>query len=602
MSTNDEIPLSTVIGKLNNPQLNVDDAVKRISILLKRRKSGGRYDIRSELAHGGMGYIHTAFDQDLRRISAMKVISPHLVNEDQKLLSFIEEARLTAHLEHPNIVPVHEIGLIENYGTPYYTMKLVEGEALHEIILKISKSEKGYQDTYNRHKLLDIFRKVCDAVAYAHSRDVIHRDIKPENIMIGQFGEVLLMDWGLAKYTGVRETSTAGDSSQNIFSGLRDAELDYKNTMDGVIKGSLAYISPEQAFGDLSQIDNQSDIFLLGSTLYHMLTLSPPYFGKDINAVLDRAEKCDYMAPSQKNPAAQIPLALERIILKAMSPLKKHRYASVNDLLSDLDAFISGKRVCGRKLFSPGQKIIQFGDVSRETYIIISGKVDVTRMVGDKEFKVAELGHGEIIGEMAGITYQARSATVTALDATEVLIITQELMMEELEKLPPWMEKIVFSLADRVRIMGGHIHPLMLKNRAFPIMSQLYYIFRAKQDSENNGIYSIDNLIEEVTMNLGIDRNSVRKVIHTLIGHQMLSEKKNIIDMTNVKDFGLFVEYCRYKFDIKGGVLNIEELKMTPDLVSFFRHVLRSLRENKDTQTNISLIDTKGSMFLDDDN
>ena len=198
--SDENIPSANIIGDPSTTSVEFGEAARILTTsILQRQVEGGRYIFKKELASGGMGQIITIYDQDLRRISAMKVISPALISQEQKLLSFIEEARLTAHLEHPNIIPVHEIGLQGKTGCPYYTMKLVEGESLNNIIYQLTEGNRSYLRDYPRHTLLNIFRKVCDAVAYAHSRGVIHRDIKPENIMVGQFGEVVLMDWGLAK-------------------------------------------------------------------------------------------------------------------------------------------------------------------------------------------------------------------------------------------------------------------------------------------------------------------------------------------------------------------------------------------------------------------
>ncbi len=581
-NSNTEYPEGEIVGDLSGSEhFDLAEATKHTQRILARRKNGGRYLLEHEIARGGMGVIHSVYDQDLRRNSAVKVISGPMMRDERKLHAFVKEARITALLEHPNIIPVHEIGMNKSTGHPYYTMKRVEGRALSDVIFKLAEADRDTEIEFPRHRLLDSFRKVCDAVSYAHSMGVIHRDIKPENIMVGDYGEVLLMDWGLAKFVNDDESSESTHSNgKSVLIMDRNPDLAVTCTEDGVIKGSLAYLSPEQAFGDLSQVDHQSDIFLLGATLYHILTHFPPYYGRDLDQVLDKAEKCDFLPPSARNPAAQIPLALERIILKAMSPMKQSRYHAVQELIGDLDAFISGRRVCGRQVFAPGEKIIEYGDTSRDTFVIISGCVQVNRLINGVEHPIATLGRGEIIGEMAGITHQNRSATVIALETTDTLVITHDLMIEELEKLPPWMENIVFSMAERVRVLDATLHPLMLKNRAYPVITQLYYIFSSAENYEFKDSLSFKrkHVLDEISLNLGIDRESIVKVTNVLIESGLVKEEQGVLAIANLKEFALFVDYCRCKFEVSGGVKDIRQVQLPQNLDSFFRQVVRTLR------------------------
>jgi len=208
-------------------------------------------------------------------------------------------------------------------------------------------------------------------------------------------------------------------------------------TEDGVIKGSLAYIAPEQVLGNPSAIDKKTDIFLLGGTLYQIFTHLPPYEGENMMDILQRAERCQYEVPSKRNPRAQIPKALERIILHAMAPVKDKRYASCQDLIDDIEAFLAGRRSGGIRQFRVDQEIIKAGDESKKTFVIISGKARIHRNVNGRNMTIAEIGSGEIVGEMAGIGQGARTATATATEDTEALIITYELRLDELRKLPP---------------------------------------------------------------------------------------------------------------------------------------------------------------------
>ncbi len=568
----DEQPALPVDGPVDPTVIN-----SRTLALLMRSRGKQRYLVDKELAHGGMGVIYAVDDQDLQRTSAMKVIATNLVDDERRLKAFVEEARITAKLEHPNIIPVHEIGIRRDSGQPYYTMKLVEGEALSDIIFELSRRRPSYVRKYTRHALLDIFRKVCNAVAFAHSRGIIHRDIKPENIMVGDYGEVLVMDWGLAKY--VEEP----DSPSYLDAIGTTTHHRLERTQDGTIKGSLAYISPEQAFGELSEVDPQTDVFLLGATLYHMFTHYPPYEADNIQDILRKAETCDYQAPSVRNPEAQIPLALERIILSAMAPLKENRYQTVTELIEDLDAFIAGKRVCGRKIFSPGEDLIRIGDESRDTFIIISGKVDVYRFVDGHKNRIASLGKGEIVGEMAGITHKQRSATVTAVETTEALMISHELMLEELEKLPPWMEKIVFSMADRVQTLDTQIHPYLLANCAYTVLNQIYLIYGANAGSSrglSRPTHNRGSLVREISINLGLDESRITAVLEALLRTNLIVlTPEETVYIPNLDVFERFVDYCRHRFDVKGGIHAMEEMKLSTEQDAYFRGIVRKLRE-----------------------
>ena len=558
-----------------------DSSEKMLQItqrLLNRERQHGRYIVRDQLARGGMGVIYTVYDQDLRRTTAMKVLPPQILHQEPKISSFIEESRITAQLEHPNIVPIHEIGVIEGSSLPYYTMKLIDGEPLTNVIRMIAREDPEYVQHYTRHRLLDIFLKVCNAVAYAHSHGVIHRDIKPENIMVGKFGEVLLMDWGLAKYVDADDNTAfeeAEDSSQII-------EHNPNRTEDGVIKGSLAYIAPEQVLGDSSAIDKKTDIFLLGGTLYQIFTHLPPYEGENMMDVLQRAERCQYEVPSKRNPRAQIPKAVERIILHAMAPTKDKRYESCQDLIDDVEAFVAGRRSGGIRQFQVDQEIIKAGDESKETFVIISGKAEVHRNVNGRNMTIAEIGAGEIVGEMAGIGQGARTATVTATEDTEALIITYELMLDELRKLPPWMEKIVFSLADRVRINSSYLHPLLLENRIFPLVNQLFLIYAGAHAQAEPGTpisYPLKDVVDEVTMNLGLDMARTTKVIDILAEEGLCVNVAEQLSIPSLQDFALFNDYCRCKMDINTGVKKIKEIRLTEEKDASFHRIVRHLHE-----------------------
>jgi eukaryotic-like serine/threonine-protein kinase len=541
--------------------------------ILERSKSGKRYTVEKELARGGMGVINVVYDQDLRRISAMKYMPPETARDETRVQAFVEEARVTAQLEHPNIVPIHDIGIVDETATPYYAMKLIDGEPLNRIIAKISRGVPEYVEQYHRMALLNIFSNVCNAVAYAHSRGVIHRDIKPENIMVGRFGEVLLMDWGLAKYIG-GEDCHSGDE--------RIDTQDLGGTLDGIIKGSPAYMSPEQACGEVAEIDQRTDIFLLGATLYHMFTFAPPYVAKDVMEMVSKAEFCDHLVPTERHPDGKVPLALERIILTAMAPVRENRYQTVEQLIDDIDAYVSGRRVCGRRVFHSGEKLIEAGERSRDTFVIIEGLVDVYRLVNGREIRIASLGPGELVGEMASISNRTRSANVVARHSTDTLVLTYEAITEELQKLPPWLEQIMLSLAERVRVLDEHFNPVLLNQRFLPIISQLHCIYltaKAPGLGQISSSFSRSDVVDELAMQLGLDEAVVSMVTDALIDSGMCRINEHgqyrIIDL---EDFQFFVDYCRYKLEPDRGVRRVESLRLTNEREAAYDRALRKLK------------------------
>ena len=324
------------------------------------RPSSGltRYDVRHEIARGGMGAIMTAHDRDLKRTVAMKVllgVSRETMNKPstrRQIRRFVAEAQITGQLEHPNIVPVHELG-VDGNGRPWFTMKLVDGEELSLLInnlrFDVERKQLAEPLPVARGRLLEIFGKVCDAVAYAHSRGVLHRDLKPDNVMVGAFGDVLLMDWGIARARGAdgRDNSLLdfGDDLQAPGSTRPvqlDAGAEARLTHDGSIVGTPVYMSPEQALGATDEIDERSDVYALGAMLYQLLTLTEPYNG-DIEAVLKRVQsRRPVEPPRHRAPDLDIPLELEAICRTAMAPEPRRRYQSVEDLHNDLRRFQAG--------------------------------------------------------------------------------------------------------------------------------------------------------------------------------------------------------------------------------------------------------------------
>ena len=338
--------------------------------------SGSSYTPGREIARGGMGAILSATDQSLDREVAMKVMLEAGERDPVARQRFLREALVLARLEHPNIVPIHEMGR-DPQGRRFYTMKLVKGRTLQAIITAIKKGDTATIEHYTLDRLLTIYRKVCDAVSFAHHHRIIHRDLKPENVMVGEFGEVLVMDWGLAKHLDdAAHSQTEAESAAKAppihgFQELSDDELAGgagNLTMEGTVMGSPQYMAPEQAAGRLADIGTHSDIYSLGGVLYAILTLRPPVAGRKVAEVLDNVKSGNITPPTHYGasragkvkvsggevadaseaaglphcPDGKVPPSLSAVTMRAMALLPANRYAGVGQLIADVEAYQGG--------------------------------------------------------------------------------------------------------------------------------------------------------------------------------------------------------------------------------------------------------------------
>jgi serine/threonine protein kinase len=305
------------------------------------REMGGRFRIIGLHDEGGLGSVFLARDAEVNRDVALKQMKEEIAADPQYRARFVFEAEITGNLEHPGIVPVYGKG--ENAdGRPYYAMRFIRGDNLKVAVDRFHQDPALQSDAGARQrefqKLLRRFLVVCETMAYAHSRGVIHRDLKPRNILLGPYGETLVVDWGLAKVVGHGESAAPADAT------LRPpSSSDVQATAAGSRVGTPGYMSPEQARGEIERLGPATDIYSMGATLYYMLTKQSPFADHKLPDVLLRIERGEFVRPKEIKPG--VDRALEAICLKAMSLHPQDRYSSCRGMADDLEQWLADQPV-----------------------------------------------------------------------------------------------------------------------------------------------------------------------------------------------------------------------------------------------------------------
>jgi serine/threonine-protein kinase len=317
-----------------------DDEPPEAPELPREAFAGLRYQPRKWLASGGLGAVFEAYDEEVGRTVALKRIKGEAqAGQPDKCERFRREAEITGRLEHPGVVPIYGLGA-DASGRPYYAMRLIKGESLKDAAAAFHAADRPGRDPGGRavafRQLLQRFVAVCQAVAYAHSRGVVHRDLKPANVMLGPYGETLVVDWGLAKTVGRRGPYRAAGEETLEPPSADTAEA----TRTGRAMGTPAFMGPEQAAGRWDEVGPGSDVFSLGATLYAVLTGRAPYQG--VRALAD-AQEGRFPPPREVKP--QVPAALEAVCLKAMAVRPEGRYATALDLAGDVERWLADEPV-----------------------------------------------------------------------------------------------------------------------------------------------------------------------------------------------------------------------------------------------------------------
>lgn len=318
-------PLTDPSADDNYPQIDAKNTDRQLSHYYSN--SFTRYTGFVPLAKGGSAILQTCRDSNLGRTVVMKTLHPHLAQSDYMKSRFLREARVTAQLQHPATVPVYEIGH-DLEGRLYFTMKKVEGDTLREILDKQSLGDPQTIATYNLDRMLGTIIQVCNALSYAHVHGVVHRDVKPENILIGSYGEVILLDWGVAKVW-------ANDDPE-----LKEVEHEIL-TDAGQRPGTPLYMSPEQIRGGGDDIDARTDVYGIGAVLYEILTLKEPHRGENIGETFEMILKEATVPPEERTPKRQIPKRLSAIAMKALQKDPAERFQTMQELIEALRDFRS---------------------------------------------------------------------------------------------------------------------------------------------------------------------------------------------------------------------------------------------------------------------
>lgn len=363
-----------------------------------------RYAIGDRLGVGGTGEVFAAADRLLDRPVALKVLRRGL-RDPRALRRFMAEAQITGQLEHPSVVPVHDVAVLPD-GRPVICMKRVRGRSLQTVLAGLADGSVS-SEGFGLYRLVRVLGQVCMAVDYAHAKGVVHRDLKPDNVMVGDFGEVMVMDWGIASIGVPPPEPVAGSPSRTAPVSMVELAALSSGTQEGAIVGTPGYMSPEQAMG--RPADGRADVWAIGAMLYEVLTGTRPHREASTWQVLIATAGTDVEPPRQRAPDREIPVDLEEICLHALARDPAKRIASAQALHRELDAYLAGRREADRRRQSAEALC---GEGEESLWYIRTLEEERARLDADLAALPALTGHEPIATKRARWQLEDQRATV----------------------------------------------------------------------------------------------------------------------------------------------------------------------------------------------
>lgn len=411
-SPSDPASAATVVADPNTsyspPGQSVSDGLHTPSA-----RQAGRYQLHEEIARGGMGAILRASDPILGRELAVKVVLDGLPDDGRR--RFLEEARVTARLQHPGVPSVHDLGELPD-GRPFLVMRLIEGRTLADLLRDRASPKEDWP------RFLGIFRQIAQTMAYAHSQQILHRDLKPANIMVGAFGEVQVMDWGLAKSPGACVAPSSGSS---VVGSATSETVDWmpsalgQATQAGSVLGTLAYMAPEQARGQIDQLDERCDVFGLGAILCEILTGAPPYTGQDGAAIWRKARDVDLADAYQRLESCGCDAELLRLSKRCLAPQAEDRPKNAGMLADEVTAYLESaeKRLRQAELATAAARAVAVEERKRHRLrLALAASALFTVVVGSGLWIWAQQRQAKQQAKVARLDGERRQAVTAALD------------------------------------------------------------------------------------------------------------------------------------------------------------------------------------------
>ncbi len=318
---------------------------------LEERGFDARYSPGKMLGRGGMGEVRQCEDRRIGREVAVKVMRGQAAALSDGAARFVREARIQGQLEHPAIVPVHDLGVGPD-GSPYFTMKRLRGMTLEQILTAQQRGDASALEQHSRRKLLGVFATVCHAIEFAHARGVLHRDLKPSNIMLGDFGEVYVLDWGVARVAGAPDHADAGADGATpaaVLATSSPGTVTPAATAYGAVLGTPGYMSPEQLRGEHDKLDARADVYALGAILFELLTLTPLHARNATDVIMASTLAGADARACTRAPQRDIAPELEAICIRATATDASARYPSARELVADLERYLDGDRDLERR-------------------------------------------------------------------------------------------------------------------------------------------------------------------------------------------------------------------------------------------------------------